>query len=537
MPTPHENPGTGRLLTIGEASAWASARMGREVTTSNISYLVNYGRIRKESNGRGALVSTAELERYYNSWRGRRENHFKNRLGNELNWRLSFEECKESETTKHVHRLHPYKGKFIPQLAEYFLDSHVDEFKTEAVFRPGDIVLDPFCGSGTTLVQANELGIHAVGADVSRFNAMIANLKLSSIPADKIARAAAVVESKIEGDILGYVARAFEADLLDELRVFNEQHFPSPDFRRAVRDGKINEDEYGGEKAREFLPRYRRLLKKFGITNFAPSGGSFLDTWYLAPIRSEINSANQCIRGINNAELRDILRLILSRTVRSARATTHYDLATLVKPVTETYYCGKHGKICKPLFSMLGWWRRYAKDAVKRLAQFGELRTDTMQVCLAGDSRKVDFFAELEAKSAELGKLARRKKIRGIFSSPPYVGLINYHEQHAYAYELFGYPRNDNAEIGAMTGGQGKAARESYVEGVSATLMNCRRSMARDFNVFLVANDKFGMYPEIAERAEMEVVREYKRPVLNRAEGDRGVYGESIFHMKARKKA
>ena len=537
MPTPHENPGTGRLLTIGEASAWASARMGREVTTSNISYLVNYGRIRKESNGRGALVSTAELERYYNSWRGRRENHFKNRLGNELNWRLSFEECKESETTKHVHRLHPYKGKFIPQLAEYFLDSHVDEFKTEAVFRPGDIVLDPFCGSGTTLVQANELGIHAVGADVSRFNAMIANLKLSSIPADKIARAAAAVESKIEGDILGYVARAFESDLLEELRVFNEQHFPSPDFRRAVRDGKINEDEYGGEKAREFLPRYRRLLKKFGITNFAPSGGSFLDTWYLAPIRSEINSANQCIRGINNAELRDILRLILSRTVRSARATTHYDLATLVKPVTETYYCGKHGKICKPLFSMLGWWRRYAKDAVKRLAQFGELRTDTMQVCLAGDSRKIDFFAELEKKSAELGKLARRQKIRGVFSSPPYVGLINYHEQHAYAYELFGYPRNDNAEIGAMTGGQGKAARESYVEGVSATLMNCRRSMARDFNVFLVANDKFGMYPEIAERAEMEVVREYKRPVLNRAEGDRGVYGESIFHMKARKKA
>ena len=530
-----QKPGSGRLLTIGDASAWATEWTGREVTPSNISYLVNYGRIRKEGDGGPTLVSIDELKRYYASWRGRRETDFKRRLGNGLNWRLSFEECKESETTKHVHRLHPYKGKFIPQLAEYFLDSHVDEFKAEAVFRPGDIVLDPFCGSGTTLVQANELGIHAVGADVSRFNAMIANLKLSSIPADKIARAAAVVESKIEGDILGYVARAFEADLLEELRVFNEQHFPSPDFRRAVRDGKINEDEYGGEKAREFLPRYRRLLKKFGIANFAPSGGSFLDTWYLAPIRSEINSANQCIRGINNAELRDILRLILSRTVRSARATTHYDLATLVKPVTETYYCGKHGKICKPLFSMLGWWRRYAKDAVKRLAQFGELRTDTMQVCLAGDSRKIDFFAELEKKSAELGKLARRQKIRGVFSSPPYVGLINYHEQHAYAYELFGYPRNDDSEIGAMTKGQGVAARELYAEGVSAALANCRQFMARDFDVFLVANDKFGLYPDIAERGGMEIVREYKRPVLNRAEGDRGVYGETIFHMKARK--
>ena len=32
---------------------------------------------------------------------------------------------KEAETTKHVHRLHPYKGKFIPQLVEYFLDSRI----------------------------------------------------------------------------------------------------------------------------------------------------------------------------------------------------------------------------------------------------------------------------------------------------------------------------------------------------------------------------------------------------------------------------
>ena len=111
-----QKPGSGRLLTIGDASAWATEWTGREVTPSNISHLVNYGRIRKEGDGGPTLVSIDELKRYYASWRGRRETDFKRRLGNGLNWRLSFEECKESETTKHVHRLHPYKGKFIPQL-------------------------------------------------------------------------------------------------------------------------------------------------------------------------------------------------------------------------------------------------------------------------------------------------------------------------------------------------------------------------------------------------------------------------------------
>jgi hypothetical protein len=106
----------------------------------------------------------------------------------------------------------------------------------------------------------------------------------------------------------------------------------------------------------------------------------------------------------------------------------------------------------------------------------------------------------------------RNKKIQGVFSSPPYVGLIDYHEQHAYAYELFGFHRQDNLEIGAMNKGQGKEARDSYVQGISDVLINCKKFLADGYNVFLVANDKYNLYPIIATRSGMKIVNQFTIP-------------------------
>lgn len=159
------------FFNVKEASIWATEYIGKTVTPSNIAYLINYGRVKKRGDNGNIFVAKNDLVEYYKSYQ--RERDWKNQLGDDLNWALSFEQYTESQTTKHVHRLHPYKGKFIPQLVEYFLDNHTDTFKTEVFFQKGDIVLDPFCGSGTTLVQANELGINAVGIDISKFNALI----------------------------------------------------------------------------------------------------------------------------------------------------------------------------------------------------------------------------------------------------------------------------------------------------------------------------------------------------------------------------
>ena len=168
-----------KLLTLKEASKWASTFLQRAVSESNISYLVQYGKVRKRNHKNTVCVDVGDLRLYYESYRGQREIDWKKKLGSDLNWSLSFDHLRESDTTKHVHRLHPYKGKFIPQLVEYFLDCRTDDFKKGHYFKSGDIILDPFSGSGTTLVQANEMGIHSIGIDISQFNCMIAESKLS----------------------------------------------------------------------------------------------------------------------------------------------------------------------------------------------------------------------------------------------------------------------------------------------------------------------------------------------------------------------
>lgn len=88
-----------------------------------------------------------------------------------------------------VHGVHPYPAKFIPQIPRQIL----------GLLHPGDgsAVLDPFCGSGTTLVEAQVHGCPAVGIDLNPLAALIARVKthppgkpLARTVSDALARAA-----------------------------------------------------------------------------------------------------------------------------------------------------------------------------------------------------------------------------------------------------------------------------------------------------------------------------------------------------------
>lgn len=520
------------FVSIKEASKWASEYLGKHVTTSNISYLIQYGRIEKHESKGNTVISLNELSQYYKRYTGSRKEEWRQQLGHELNWSLSFDQYKESETTKHVHRLHPYKGKFIPQLVEYFLDDHTDDFKKSVYFNRGDIILDPFVGSGTTLVQSNELGIHAIGIDISSFNVMISGCKTRKYNIDIVENEVKRINEKLNEFLACSKTDEFEKILLKELSDFNTKYFPVPEYKYKVRIGEVDEKKYGSAKEIEFLPIYNSLVEKYGIKLAHENPRSFMDTWFIQQIRNEIDFVRNEISKIRDTSTRKLLAVTLSRTIRSCRATTHADLATLNKPITTTYYCRKHGKICKPLFSIKKWWNTYSKDTIKRIAQFDMLRTDTKQVCITGDSKSINIIDQVRTIDPDFANLIMHKRINGIFSSPPYVGLIDYHEQHAYAYDTFGFARNDDLEIGPMFKGQGPEARQSYIEGISDVLLNCKKYLIDGYSVFLVANDKYNIYPAIAERAGMVIVDKFLRPVLNRTEKDKGAYSEIIFHLK-----
>lgn len=72
-----------------------------------------------------------------------------------------------------THWIYPYKGKFHPQMVRALLNI--------IGLEPGETVLDPFIGSGTTAVEAQLLGINCIGFDISPLCVLQSRVKTESI--------------------------------------------------------------------------------------------------------------------------------------------------------------------------------------------------------------------------------------------------------------------------------------------------------------------------------------------------------------------
>ena len=61
------------LVSIPEASKWATDYLEKEVSPTNISYLVQYGKVKKHGENGSTLVDLSDLKKYYESYNGNRE--------------------------------------------------------------------------------------------------------------------------------------------------------------------------------------------------------------------------------------------------------------------------------------------------------------------------------------------------------------------------------------------------------------------------------------------------------------------------------
>jgi len=366
-----------------------------------------------------------------------------------LNWRER--DLPERIRTKHVHRLHPYLGKFIPQLVEIFLRK----------YHPRR-VYDPFCGSGTTLVEASIIGIDSVGCDISPFNCLLSRVKTAQ-----------------------YDVSAVERDIRGILREFNA------------------------------VLRTRQSELPFGDHQLLTSDNEYLRAWFHPVALSELLS----FRGfIPHYEHQDLLKVILSRAARSSRLTTHFDLDFPKKPQTEPYECYKHSRICTPTESAAKFINRYCYDTLVRIREYRRLRTGASATVLEADSRDVKLPG-----------------VDMVMTSPPYVGLIDYHEQHRYAYELLGLTREaEPDEIGPAKRGASQRAQDEYVADIEAVFRHTMEHMPTNGVLVVVVGDRRDLYGGIAKRLGVRVEHIIRRHVNRRTGRRSGDFYENVLVWRKR---
>ena len=111
-----------------------------------------------------------------------------------------------------THGFFPYRGKFHPQMIKSIMNI--------IGLKPGDTILDPMCGSGTTCVEANLIGINSIGVDISPFCTLMTYVKCEYI---KIHFPHLNNLLSYEPDIIEFYSE--KNNYLSDISVFKEQEF------------------------------------------------------------------------------------------------------------------------------------------------------------------------------------------------------------------------------------------------------------------------------------------------------------------------
>lgn len=273
-------------------------------------------------------------------------------------------EYASTDSDRLTHYLFRYPAKFHPPVVRKLIASYTDE---------GDVLYDPFCGSGTLLVEALIAGRHSLGSDVDPVAVFVSTVKSRPLTERNLRRDLNVLLPLIEGHRRG-------ADEYDRLQ-FDD----------------LSDDEYARDVGSLWvpdIPKIRHWFRRYVIVDLA----RLLHEIQEAPIASAS---------------RRFFSLVFASIIRSASNADPVPVSGL-EVTSHMKRRDAEGRVIDP-FAL---WTKATEKAIIDMASF-----------VAAVAEGVGASA-VAADATALPAAIRRRDVSAVITSPPYHGAVDYYRRH-----------------------------------------------------------------------------------------------------------
>jgi len=277
--------------------------------------------------------------------------------------RLRFDSASHPRLTHYLFR---YPAKFHPPVVRALINRYTE---------PGDRILDPFCGSGTLLVEASVAGRHSIGSDVDPVATFVSR--------SKTARYGLVSLKKTSDRLLHRLAK----------RERSEKEYLSRRFDDLS-------DEYT-----------RRLIQREGLP--VPSIPKLFH-WFRRYVVVDLARILQAIKNLRAAPAEvDFLLLCLASAIRNASNADPVPVSGL-EVTAHMKRLDAAGRLVNPFRLFEG----TVTKALRSVEEYALARTPTATVSV------------FQADATQQSDFNRLGKLDGIITSPPYHIAVDYYRRH-----------------------------------------------------------------------------------------------------------
>lgn len=340
--------------------------------------------------------------------------------------------------TNHVHGLHSYPARMHPPVPRKAIN---------LLAHPGDLVLDPFCGSGGVLVEARIQGYRSVGIDINPLAYLLSRVKTTPLNPYTLSREWRSVLSQIKSG------------------------WKTPEVSKIVKILKRADKTRNKERKDSLIDE---IKKEFESIHFKVPDFSTINIfyWFKPESIADLAVIKNCLDRIKKEEIREFFYVCFSNTVRQVSGTRKGEFKLYRIPETKWT---KHNP------DTLGIFARILVTNIAKMGEFYELcknnkTNDTFSLVVKSDTRKI-FTSEFpeEGKKALFAKNGDeiQGKVNLIVTSPPYGDsgtTVAYGQFSRYSSFWLGYAKEEFYDIDKVSIGGRKKEEELSSESLDRTL-------------------------------------------------------------------